>query len=281
MTLVEHTEATTFAKEQEIAGLIAATEHLSIAETLRLLMEQYPGAVVFSTSFGFEDQLITHELMSNGKPARMFTLDTGRMFPETYSVWNATTERYSAEIEAYYPDASSLQKLITQKGPNLFYESVENRKACCYIRKVAPLKRALAGAEIWITGLRAEQSPNREALQLFEWDEGNAVIKYQPLLHYTTEEVWKEIRANNIPYNPLHDRGFISIGCAPCTRAIRPGEDFRAGRWWWEDQSKKECGLHVPTEAVADKEDVMSDDISQTDVLVAEKTGTDNPHQPF
>lgn len=249
------------AGEDEVAGLIDHTQNFSIADTLRFLSIQHPGQVIFSTSFGFEDQLITHEILSNGISAKIFTLDTGRLFPETYSVWSSTNNRYNTTIEAYYPDALSLQSFVSENGPNAFYESVDNRKQCCYIRKVEPLKRALAGNKIWVTGLRAEQSANRETMQLFEWDNGNQIIKYQPLLHWSTDEVRSYINQHNIPYNPLHDRGFISIGCAPCTRAIRPGEDFRAGRWWWEDASKKECGLHV--HAVADKEDIMSDDITE------------------
>ena len=249
--------------EEEVAGLIQLTQDMSIGDTLSLLSNQHPGQVIFSTSFGFEDQLITHDILSNGISINIFTLDTGRLFPETYSVWSATNNRYNTTIEAYYPDATHIGKFVSQKGPNAFYESVDNRKECCYIRKVEPLKRALAGNKIWITGLRAEQSANRENMQLFEWDNGNQIIKYQPLLHWTTDEVRSYISQHNIPYNPLHDRGFISIGCAPCTRAIRPGEDFRAGRWWWEDASKKECGLHV--HAVSDKEDIMSDDIPETE----------------
>jgi phosphoadenosine phosphosulfate reductase len=172
-------------------------------------------------------------------------LDTGRLFAETYSVWSRTNEKYNTHINAFYPDNKSLETYITDKGPNAFYESVENRKACCFIRKVEPLRRALSGNKIWITGLRAEHSQDRTNLGVIEWDETNQVIKYNPLLHWTTEEVRQYINKNDVPYNPLHDRGFVSIGCAPCTRAIRPGEDFRAGRWWWEDAAKKECGLHV------------------------------------
>jgi len=260
--------ADTFAKsgEGEVAELLQISQHFSIAETLSFLSERYPGQVIFSTSFGFEDQLITHEILSTGNAVDIFTLDTGRLFPETYSVWSATNNRYHTTIEAYYPDASQIGAFVSEKGPNAFYESVDNRKQCCYIRKVEPLKRALAGRKIWITGLRSEQSANRETMQLFEWDAGNQIIKYQPLLHWSTDEVRSYISQHNIPYNPLHDRGFISIGCAPCTRAIRPGEDFRAGRWWWEDASKKECGLHAhEVQAVADKEDIMSDDIPETE----------------
>jgi phosphoadenosine phosphosulfate reductase len=211
---------------------------------LHELAAMYASGAVFSTSFSFEDQVITHEILSNKLPFGIFTLDTGRMFAETYSVWNSTNEKYQTHIKAYYPDATALQAFVEANGPNSFYESVSNRKNCCHIRKVEPLKRALAGNKVWITGLRAEHSAARESLQQVEWDEGNQVIKYHPLLHWTTEQVKEYIRLHQVPYNPLHDRGFVSIGCAPCTRAIREGEDFRAGRWWWEDADKKECGLH-------------------------------------
>ena len=178
-------------------------------------------------------------------PIKIFTLDTGRLFAETYSVWSSTLDRYKISIKAYYPNATILESFVEKKGPNAFYESVENRKGCCFIRKVEPLKRALSGNAIWITGLRAEHSADRGDLQSIEWDESNQIIKYHPLLHWTTNQVTDFITTNNIPYNPLHDKGFVSIGCAPCTRAIKEGEDFRAGRWWWEDTNKKECGLHV------------------------------------
>lgn len=216
----------------------------SIQEGLRLLADTYPGKVVFSTSFSYEDQLISHEILSHKLPIRIFTLDTGRLFAETYSVWSRTIEKYNATIDTYYPEHTALEAFVKEKGPNAFYESVDNRKACCHIRKVEPLKRALAGNAVWVTGLRAEHSPARHDLTPLEWDESNQLLKFHPLLHWSTEEVTGYIHANDIPYNPLHDKGFVSIGCAPCTRAIRAGEDFRAGRWWWEDSSKKECGLH-------------------------------------
>ena|SRR5665647_65664 len=222
---------------------------LSIDEVLADLSKQFPGQVTFSTSFSFEDQVITHKILSNQLPISIFTLDTGRLFAETYSVWSATNERYHSTIKAFYPDNSLLETFVAEKGPNSFYESVENRKACCYIRKVDPLKRALRNNAIWITGLRAEHSADRHNMPQVEWDESNGLIKYHPILHWTTEEVKEFINQNNIPYNPLHDKGFVSIGCAPCTRAIKPGEDFRAGRWWWEDNTKKECGLHVHHQA--------------------------------
>ena len=218
---------------------------LSIDELLLQLSNQFKGEVIFSTSFSYEDQIVTHKILSNNLPINIFTLDTGRLFPETYSVWNATNERYNTHIKAFYPDHSLLEHFVAEKGPNSFYESVENRKGCCFIRKVEPLKRALKGNSIWITGLRAEHSIDRHNMPQVEWDETNNVIKYHPLLHWTFDEIKKYISENKIPYNPLHDRGFVSIGCAPCTRAIKPGEDFRAGRWWWEDSAKKECGLHV------------------------------------
>jgi len=236
---------TTNILKDKLSGLTYQLGRLKPEEMLALLSEQFPGKVTFSTSFSFEDQVVTHQIVSQELPINIFTLDTGRLFPETYSVWNRTIERYHATITAFYPNAQELQEFVSAKGPNAFYESVENRKGCCFIRKVEPLKRALAGNEIWVTGLRAEHSPDRQDLQAIEWDESNQVIKYHPLLHWTTEDVKKYINHYNIPYNPLHDRGFVSIGCAPCTRAIKPGEDFRAGRWWWEDTSKKECGLHV------------------------------------
>jgi len=231
--------------KQASAELLYLISGLSISEALALLVKRYPGKVTFSTSFGIEDQVITHHILSAGLPVSIFTLDTGRLFAETYSVWSATNEKYGTRLKAYYPDRRLLESYLEEKGPNAFYESVANRKECCHIRKVEPLQRALAGQTVWITGLRAEQSPQRADHQIIEFDEGNEIIKYNPLLHWSSDEVRDFIDQNNIPYNPLHDKGFVSIGCAPCTRAIRPGEDFRAGRWWWEDNSKKECGLHV------------------------------------
>lgn len=214
-------------------------------EVLTALAERFPGKIVFSTSFGIEDQVITHIIFSNNLPIKVFTLETGRLFPETYYVWNRTLEIYKKDIEAYFPDTHAVQQLISQKGPSSFYESVENRKECCRIRKIEPLQRALAGAECWITGIRAEQSDNRQGMAQVEWDQGNQLMKVHPIYDWSLEQVWDYAKAHHIPYNPLHDKGFPSIGCAPCTRAVREGEDFRAGRWWWEDTSKKECGLHA------------------------------------
>jgi len=216
-----------------------------IVKQLQYLTERFPGEVTFSSSFGLEDQAITHFIASNNLPIKIFTLDTGRMFTETYSTWSSTVEKYKLAIAAFYPEAHTLQDFVTEKGPNSFYESVENRKQCCFIRKVEPLQRALKGNKIWITGIRAEQSNNRLDMPMVEWDEVNQVIKIHPLLSWTWGQVKQFVSRNNVPYNPLHDNGFVSIGCAPCTRATKPGEDFRAGRWWWEDNNKKECGLHI------------------------------------
>jgi phosphoadenosine phosphosulfate reductase len=229
-------------KLNDITKLI---EGKSPEEILRDLAVLSADKITFSTSLSYEDQVITHMIFSNNLNIEIFTLDTGRLFTETYSVFNSTRERYKKEIKTFYPKTEEVEKLVSSKGPNSFYESVDNRKECCFIRKVEPLKRALAGKTIWITGIRAEQSANRESMQQAEWDEANQIIKVHPLLNWTFEEVKAYIKKNNIPYNPLHDRGFVSIGCQPCTRAIKEGEDFRAGRWWWEDNTKKECGLHI------------------------------------
>jgi phosphoadenosine phosphosulfate reductase len=218
---------------------------LSMIDALYWWCKEFPGKVVFSTSFSMEDQIILFDIATNDIPISIFTLDTGRLFPETYSVWSNTVAKYGVAIDTFYPDAAALQAFVTTNGPNAFYTSVENRKTCCAIRKVEPLKKALAGKAVWITGLRAEHSTNRQTMPQVEWDETNGVFKFHPLLHWTTAAIKNYIQEQNIPYSPLHDKGFVSIGCAPCTRAIQPGEDFRAGRWWWEDASKKECGLHI------------------------------------
>lgn len=222
-------------------------EHIkdkSPEEALTILAQKFSGKVVFSTSLGYEDQVISHFIFSNQLPIEVFTLDTGRLFNETYSVLNSTLDRYKTPIKVYYPQTEAIEKLVSEKGPISFYESINNRKECCYIRKVEPLQRALKGKQIWITGIRAEQSNNRGEMENFEWDEANQIYKYHPILNWTLEEVKSYIFKHNIPYNSLHDKGYVSIGCAPCTRAIKEGEDFRAGRWWWEDNAKKECGLH-------------------------------------
>ncbi len=226
-----------------VQTLLEKTKDYSIEQTLSFLSEEFKNKVVFSTSFGQEDQVITDFIARNNIEVNIFTLDTGRLFQETYDVFHQTLKKYKKHIEVYFPEAIAVEKLLNQKGPNSFYESVENRKECCFIRKVAPLTKALKGNSVWITGLRAEQSENRNDLNLFEYDEKFEIIKFNPLLKWSLTEVQEYIDKNNVPQNALHKKGFISIGCAPCTRAILPDEDIRAGRWWWET-SHKECGLH-------------------------------------
>lgn len=219
-------------------------QSLDLVGSLRRIAEKFPGLVKFSSSLGHEDQVITDAIYKNNISIEVFTLDTGRLFYETYELIERTNARYKTSLKVYFPDAADVETFVTEKGINSFYESVENRKECCFIRKVKPLNRALEGAKVWITGLRAEQSENRKEMPMVEWDEVRQLYKFNPLINWSYDEMIKYITDNNVPYNPLHDNGFISIGCAPCTRAIEPGEDARAGRWWWET-SKKECGLHT------------------------------------
>lgn len=229
-------------KTETIENIVKTTDGL---ELLKAVSELEQERLVFSTSFGAEDQIITDMIFRNNLKIDIFTLDTGRMFPETYSTLSKTIERYKNDIKVYFPVSSDVENLMTQKGPYSFYNSVENRKECCNIRKVEPLKRALTGYSIWITGIRTEHSPNRKDMKKSEFDRINNITKIHPLLDWSNDDVWLYIKKHGIPYNILHDKGFISIGCQPCTRAVHEGEDFRAGRWWWEDASKKECGLHT------------------------------------
>jgi len=214
------------------------------ADVLRFFIQNYKEKLGFSTSLGAEDQVITQIIAGIDPGVYMYTLDTGRMFPETYDLLDLTQQRYKVKIRVFFPEQKAVEQMVNTKGLNLFYESIENRKLCCQIRKIEPLKRALEGVDFWISGLRREQSVTREDLSLVEWDKLNNKIKINPLIDWNSEDLWDYIRQNNIPYNPLHDMGFPSIGCQPCTRAIEPGEDIRAGRWWWENPDVKECGLH-------------------------------------
>ena len=224
-------------------ALIEKTASFSLEETLSFLAVAYKDKVIFSTSFGQEDQVIADLIAVHNFPISIFTLDTGRLFQETYDVFHKTVTKYTLNIKTYFPETTAVEELVNSKGPNSFYESVENRKECCSIRKVVPLRKALKGNSIWITGLRAEQSENRNDLALFEYDSNFEIIKFNPLLKWTLQEVEDYLEKNNVPQNALHKKGFVSIGCAPCTRAITADEDIRAGRWWWES-SHKECGLH-------------------------------------
>ena len=220
-----------------------ASDNAINTDFLQVLVERFPRKVTFSTSFSYEDQIVTH-LVKN-LDVDIFTLDTGRLFEQTYETWTASRAFFKKEIKAYYPDTEEIREFVSQNGPDSFYQSVEQRKACCTIRKVHPLKKALQEYKVWITGLRSEHSTNRQNMPQLEWDEDNQIIKFHPLLHWTSEQVLEYVQTYHLPYNYLHKKGFVSIGCEPCTRAIKEGEDFRAGRWWWEDANKKECGLHI------------------------------------
>jgi phosphoadenosine phosphosulfate reductase len=220
---------------------------------LRLLRKNFSGRIVFTTSLGIEDQALTHAIAQEQLDIELATLDTGRMFPESYDVWTRTEEKYRLRIKAYFPRAVALQKLTEDQGINAFYHSLAARKACCDARKLEPLSRALAGAQVWIVGLRGDQSAHRSNQRFVEYDAARNLIKASPLLDFTRDEVADFCAANDVPVNALHERGFVSIGCAPCTRAIAPGEPERAGRWWWEDEAKKECGLHVRAEGARAK----------------------------
>jgi phosphoadenosine phosphosulfate reductase len=223
---------------------------LDLDHRLRLVREFIPGRIVFTTSFGVEDQLITHSIFTQELDIEVVTLDTGRLFPETYDLWERTEARYARHIPAVYPQAEPLQKLVAEQGINGFYKSVEARKACCHVRKVEPLARLLAGVSGWVTGLRADQSGARAQVPHVEYDAERKLLKINPLADYTREAVIAKIEAFSVPINELHAKGFLSIGCAPCTRAVQPGEPERAGRWWWEEDQKKECGLHVGEDGV-------------------------------
>lgn len=217
----------------------------SIGDQLRRLAELFPGKVVFTTSFGIEDQAISHLIFENDIPVEVVTLDTGRLFQETYKVFNETVKKYQKKIKVYFPDNEGVEKMVTEKGPFSFYYSKENRLECCRFRKVVPLNRALKGTECWISGIRASQSENRNQMNWLEYDEDRNLFKFYPLFNWSFEDVQNFIRENNVPYNTLHHKGFVSIGCEPCTRAVKPGEDFRSGRWWWETDGTKECGCHI------------------------------------
>jgi phosphoadenosine phosphosulfate reductase len=217
-----------------------------LAENIKALLQAFPETkIVFSTSLSLEDQAITHMIASEALPVRIFTLDTGRHFADTYKTLDSTRDRYGISPEVYFPQTDVVEKLMREKGAYSFYASVEARQECCAIRKVEPLTRALQGADLWITGIRRVHSPDRSNLPFAEHDHTNNIVKYHPLLDWTDAQLKGFIQQHNIPYNRLQDRGFLSIGCEPCTRAVQPGESIRSGRWWWEDPDKKECGLHV------------------------------------
>lgn len=230
--------------KEEISTLNEALQEASPQEVLAQVLQKFGDKIALSSSLGAEDQVLTDMLMKINPKARIFTLDTGRLFPETYDLIDRTSRKYKTKIEVFFPEHQKVEKMVNEKGINLFYESVENRKFCCHLRKIEPLQRAFAELDAWVCGLRAGQAVTRKDIALVEWDENNGLVKVNPLASWSEEQVWAYIHEHKVPYNVLHDKGFPSIGCQPCTRAVEPGEDVRAGRWWWENPDTKECGLH-------------------------------------
>lgn len=233
-------------EETEISGQIPFFEEETPEGILKWALTYFGiENIALSSSFGAEDQVLTDMLLKIDHRAKIFSLDTGRLHQETYDTIVATTKRYGVNIEMLFPDTQETENMLKEYGPNLFYESLEKRKLCCEIRKINPLRKKLRTLKAWICGLRKEQSKNRSDLKVLEWDEAFSIFKVNPLCGWTDKQVWDYIRENNVPYNPLHDRNYPSIGCCPCSRAVKQGEHIRSGRWWWEDAGKKECGLHL------------------------------------
>ena len=231
--------------QDDVTTLALRAGPMPAEDVLRLAIERFAPSVALSSSFGAEDMVLVDMIAKIDPKTRMFTLDTGRLPQETYNVIDATRSRYGIAIDVYFPQADAVQSMVAEHGVNLFYHSVDNRKLCCGVRKMEPLRRALSGLDAWITGLRREQSVTRVDVPKVEWDVANGLVKFNPLAEWSHDDVWNYIRDHNVPYNALHDRGYPSIGCGPCTRAVQPGEPERAGRWWWEHPDTKECGLHV------------------------------------
>ncbi len=230
--------------KNKIAQYLSQTKGLSPEQIIEFAYKEFGGRINFASSLGEEDQVLTDMIAKVTPKMEIFTLDTGRLHQETYDLLAKTQKRYPLTFKIYYPDTKAVENMVAQKGINLFYESVDNRKLCCGIRKVEPLQRALKNVDAWITGLRRAQSITRATAETFEWDEENKKVKVNPLVHWSRDQVLEYIKKNKVDVNALHAQGFISIGCAPCTRAIKPDEDIRAGRWWWENPESKECGLH-------------------------------------
>jgi phosphoadenosine phosphosulfate reductase len=233
-----------FTKEN-IEELNIKLEGKSASEIITFFINELGNDITFGTSLGIEDQVITQMILSQTSDIDIFTLDTGRLFPDTYDLIDRTSKKYKSNIKTYFPEYNEVEKMVLEFGINLFYNSIELRKHCCQVRKLNPLKRALEGKKAWFTGLRKSQSVTRIDMKIVEWDENSSMLKINPLIDWSEQQVWDYIKAKKIPYNPLHDKGYPSIGCQPCTRAIEKGEDIRAGRWWWENPDTKECGLHA------------------------------------
>jgi phosphoadenosine phosphosulfate reductase len=221
------------------------SQKIALAHQLLNSIELEYAPATFANSYGAEDMVLTDLIAKNFPAIEIFSLDTGRLPQETYELMAQTTLHFKRKIKIYFPDTAAVEQYVKLNGINGFYDSQAQRKDCCHVRKVEPLKRALAGKNAWITGLRREQAPTRKDLSASEFDADNGLQKFNPLIDWTEQDVWDYIKQFNVPYNALHDKGYPSIGCSPCTRAIKPGEDVRAGRWWWEDAQQKECGLHA------------------------------------
>ncbi|MCD7973602.1 MAG: phosphoadenylyl-sulfate reductase [Candidatus Azobacteroides sp.] len=230
--------------KEQITLLNKQFENKSPEELLTYFLREYGDRIALASSLGLEDQVLTDMVLKIKRSARIFTIDTGRLFPETYSLIDKTNLKYGIKMEVFFPENSPVETYVRENGINAFYESIEKRKTCCQVRKIQPLLRALSTVEVWICGLRQEQSVTRTGVQAVEWDEANNLVKINPLVHWTEQQVIDYIKTNRVPYNKLHDKNYPSIGCQPCTRAIAAHEDIRAGRWWWENPEHKECGLH-------------------------------------
>ena len=239
--------------ETQVLAISDVFSTLDLAQRIAVARREIGSRIVFTTSFSIEDQAIADAIFTQSLEIDVLTLDTGRLFPETYELWSNTERHYGRRIRALYPDHQHLETLVARQGVNGFRASVETRQACCTTRKIEPLRRALAGAATWITGLRTEQSPDRALITCASVDQRYQLIKINPLFDWTRDRVAGYVRDRNVPYNPLHDRGFLSIGCQPCTRAVSPGQPERAGRWWWEQEEKRECGLHARLPAFVDE----------------------------
>jgi phosphoadenosine phosphosulfate reductase len=233
--------------DSNIEALIQETSQMTSEQIIYWAFQKWQRDIAIASSFGVEDVTLIHIAISQGIKPRVFFLDTGRLPRETYELVDRIRKLYGIDVDVYVPETEAVQLLTSQKGHSSFYDSIDNRLECCEVRKTQPLKRALMGLDSWMTGLRREQSNGRAEVNAIQWDERNGLIKINPLADWSLDHLWTYVKDNKIPYNPLHDRGFPSIGCAPCTRAIGPGEPLRAGRWWWEDASLRECGLHGGT----------------------------------
>ncbi|MBI9062369.1 MAG: phosphoadenylyl-sulfate reductase [Marinilabiliaceae bacterium] len=231
-------------KAEEIKSLNDRFRSSEPQEILSYFIERFGAKIALASSLGAEDQVLTEMIVKINPETTIFTLDTGRLFPETYDLIDRTSRKYKKNLQIYFPDNLKVQEMVNKKGINLFFESVESRKECCFLRKIEPLQRAFNGLDVWICGLRADQSVTRKDIDVVEWDNNNNLLKINPLAFWSEEQLWDYINTQKIPYNTLHDKGYPSIGCQPCTRAVEEGEDVRAGRWWWENPDTKECGLH-------------------------------------